>query len=83
MCCRGGLKFLSVYQSLLMSFRHDNVTLRSTYPGKRSCANAGNQLIEVAFKRLMKGQKENVDFSTFFYEDPLDDFLDKIKNTVS
>lgn len=56
-------------------------TVLSTYPGHRGSSNVGDQLIEVALKKLIRREKGHVEFLTIFREDPLDEHLDEINQT--
>ena len=58
-------------------------TILTTYPGQRSSANVGDQLIEVATKRLVEREKGPVRFLTLFREDPLEERLDEINATAA
>lgn len=57
-------------------------TVLTTYPSQRSSANVGDQLIEVAMKRLVQREKGLCHFFTIFREDPLDAHLDEINATA-
>ena len=56
-------------------------TVLTTFPGERSSANVGDQLIEVAVKRLVEHELGDVEFLTIFREDPLDDLLEEVNAT--
>ncbi len=56
-------------------------TVLSSYPANRSCANVGDQLIEVACKQLVEHELGPCEFLTFFREDPLDAHIDAINET--
>lgn len=43
----------------------------------------GDQLIEIAVKKLVAKEKGDVEFLTIFREDPLDDYLDEINGTAA
>lgn len=58
-------------------------TVLTTFPVNRSSANVGDQLIEVAFKRLLEKELGEVDFLTIFREDSLEDQLEKINATTA
>ncbi len=58
-------------------------TILTTFPAQRSSANVGDQLIEVAVKRLVEREKGAVRFLTIFREDPLDDLIDRINATAA
>lgn len=58
-------------------------TLLSTYPGQRSSANVGDQLIERAVKRLVERERGPVRFLTLFREDPLEDRLAEVNATAA
>lgn len=58
-------------------------TLLTTFPADRGCANVGDQLIEVAAKKLVTREKGDVRFLTIFREDSLDDMLDKINTSAA
>ena len=56
-------------------------TVLTTFPGERSSANVGDQLIEIAVKRLIEHELGAVEYLTIFREDPLDDVLDEVNAT--
>jgi len=58
-------------------------TVLTTFPANRSSANVGDQLIEVALKRLVEKEKGSVDFLTIFRETPLETWLDEINATAA
>ena len=58
-------------------------TVLTTFPGERSSANVGDQLIEVALKRLVEREKGPTQFLTIFREDPLEERLDEINSTAA
>lgn len=58
-------------------------TVLSTYPGQRSSANVGDQLIEWAVKRLVERERGPVRFVTIFREDPLEDRLAAVNATAA
>lgn len=58
-------------------------TVLTTFPGGRSSANVGDQLIEIAVKRLVEKEKGRVEFLTIFREESLDDRLDEINATAA
>ncbi len=60
-----------------------NYTVLTTFPGGRSSANVGDQLIEMALKRLVEREKGPAIFLTIFREDPLDEQLDEINSTAA
>ncbi len=57
-------------------------TVLTTFPTNRGSANVGDQLIEIAVKRLMEKEKGRVEFLTIFREDSLDAHLDEINATA-
>ncbi|MDD4024875.1 MAG: polysaccharide pyruvyl transferase family protein [Kiritimatiellae bacterium] len=57
-------------------------TLLTTFPGKKSSSNVGDQLIEIATKRLVTKETGVADFLTIFREDALDMRLDEINATA-
>lgn len=65
------------------SSRRTKYTVLTTFPGQRSSSNVGDQLIEVALKRLVEKEKGPVEFVTFFREDPLEDKLEEINATAA
>ncbi len=58
-------------------------TVLTTFPSNRSSANVGDQLIEVAVKRLIMRERGNVEFLTIFREEPLEERLDEINATAA
>lgn len=58
-------------------------TVLTTFPGGRSSANVGDQLIEVALKRLVEREKGRAQFVTIFREDPLEERLEEINSTAA
>lgn len=58
-------------------------TVLTTFPANRSSANVGDQLIEVAVKRLLEREKGKVEFLTIFREDSLEEYLDEINTTAA
>lgn len=58
-------------------------TVLTTYPGHRSSANVGDQLIEVAVKRLVEREKGPVRFLTIFREDPLEPRLAEVNASAA
>ena len=56
-------------------------TVLTTFPSQRSSANVGDQLIEVALKRLVEKERGRTEFLTIFREDPLDAALAQINAT--
>lgn len=58
-------------------------TLLTTFPANRSSANVGDQLIEVATKKLVEQEIGDVEFLTIFREDPLEEHLDEINQTAA
>lgn len=58
-------------------------TILSTYPGQRSSANVGDQLIELAVKRLIERERGPVRFVTIFREDPLEDRIAEVNATAA
>lgn len=57
-------------------------TVLTTFPAQRSSANVGDQLIEVAVKRLIEKEKGEVEFLTIFREDSLEEYLDEVNGTA-
>jgi hypothetical protein len=60
-----------------------NYTVLTTFAAQRSSANVGDQLIEVALKRLVEKEKGPAGFLTIFREDGLESALDKINATAA
>ena len=58
-------------------------TVLTTYPGHRSSANVGDQLIEFAAKRLVEREKGPVRFLTIFREDPLESRLAEVNASAA
>lgn len=56
-------------------------TVLTTYPGHRSSANVGDQLIEIALKRLLRHELGETNFLTIFREDSLEPWLEQINQT--
>lgn len=57
-------------------------TVLTTFPENRSSANVGDQLIEVATKRIIARECGEVDYLTIFREDSLEERLDEINATA-
>lgn len=57
-------------------------TVLTTFPSNRSSANVGDQLIEVAMKRLILNERGQTEFLTIFREEPLEERLDEINATA-
>lgn len=58
-------------------------TILTTFPGMKSSSNVGDQLIEIALKRLVAREKGKVSFLTIFREEHLEPFLDEINATAA
>lgn len=58
-------------------------TVLTTFPANRSSANVGDQLIEVALKRLITRERGDVEFLTIFREESLENRLDEINATAA
>jgi len=58
-------------------------TVLSTFPGQRSSANVGDQLIEVAVKRLVERERGAVKFLTLFREEPLEPRLAEVNASAA
>ncbi len=58
-------------------------TVLSTFPGQRSSANVGDQLIEIAIKRLLERERGGVRFLTLFREEPLEPRLAEVNATAA
>jgi hypothetical protein len=58
-------------------------TVLSTFPGRRSSANVGDQLIEIALKRLLERERGPVGFLTLFREEPLEPRLAEVNTTAA
>jgi hypothetical protein len=58
-------------------------TVLTTFPGQRSSANVGDQLIEVAVKRLVEKEKGPARFVTIFREESLEPRLAEVKSTAA
>lgn len=56
-------------------------TLISTFPENRASANVGDMLIRESEKTLIEYENGPVTFTTYFREEPLDDYLDVINST--
>ncbi|MBL9214309.1 MAG: polysaccharide pyruvyl transferase family protein [Opitutaceae bacterium] len=58
-------------------------TVLTTFPAGRASGNVGDQLIEIAVKRLVTRVRGTTEFLTIFREDPLDERLDEINATAA